>query len=328
MKPMRQFLIALLLIWAAASIAAVFYSQEQHISRTLLLALLPAFLVEIGFYVLPGFETARKLFDALGPKAVRAALLAASALTPYLLESWRLGTLRFDSLLILFALVSVAAFWYALLKPSALADLFFLVFMAGVFLSRIFQEVYPRPLPHLQLEILGRLMWIRLGVMAVLSLRGLENIRFGFLPKRDEWIIGLEWFLYFLPVGGLAIFLLHFARFQPVSLVWWKMMLFVPAMFFGILWVVALAEEFFFRGLLQQLLVRGLHSDVLGLILTAVLFGAVHLSYRKFPNWRFAAIAGITGIFYGIAFVKSGSIRASMVTHALVVTTWRSLFTG
>jgi len=288
-----------------------------------LYALLPAFLIEIGFYLMPGFETARKVFDALGPKTLRAVLLVGSGIAPYLMESLRLGTFRFESFLILIALVLIAAFWYALLKPSPLVDLLFLVLMAGVFLSKLFPQIYPRPMPHLQLEVLGRLMWIRLGVMAVLSLRRLENIRFGFLPKRDEWIVGLEQFLYFLPVGALAAFLLHFARFQPVTLVWWKLLLFVPATFFGILWVVALAEEFFFRGLLLQLLTRGLHSEVVGVVLTAVLFGAAHL-----PKWRFAVLAGIAGVFYGIAFVKSRSVRASMVTHALVVTTWRSLFTG
>src|SRR5579872_1601777 len=104
MKPMRQFLITLLLIWAAASTVAYLYSQEQHIPRTLLFALLPAFLVEIGLYVMPGFEAARKFFDALGPKALRGGLLVASGIAPYLLESWRLGNFRFESFLILVAL--------------------------------------------------------------------------------------------------------------------------------------------------------------------------------------------------------------------------------
>ena len=216
-KPMRQFLVTLLLIWAAASIAAFVYSQQQHISHTLLLALLPAFLVEIGFYLMPGFETVRKLFDALGPKALRAGLLVASAIAPYLLESWRLGTFRLESLLILTALVSMAAFWYALLKPSLLLDFLFLVLMAGVYVSLVFVDVYPRPAPDLDLEILGRLMWIRLGVMAVLSLRRLENIRFGFLPKRDEWRIGVEQFLYFLPVGGLAALFCCISRALPAG---------------------------------------------------------------------------------------------------------------
>ena len=216
-----------------------------------------------------------------------------------------------------------------MLKPSPLVDLLFLVLMAGVFLSRMFTRRSIRARRRTcNWRFSASLMWIRLGVMAVLSLPRLENIRFGFLPKLDEWRIGLQQFLYFLPVGGLAAFLLHFARFQPVTLVWWKMLVFVPAIFFGILWVVALAEEFFFRGLLQQILTRGLHSEVAGLGLTSILFGAVHLPFRKFPNWRFAIMAAITGVFYGIAFLKSRSVRASMVTHALVVTTWRSLVYG
>jgi hypothetical protein len=33
-------------------------------------------------------------------------------------------------------------------------------------------------------------------------------------------------------------------------------------------------------------------------------------------------------VFYGIAFLKAQSVRASMVTHALVVTTWRMFFAG
>ena len=41
-----------------------------------------------------------------------------------------------------------------------------------------------------------------------------------------------------------------------------------------------------------------------------------------------AIVAGIAGVFYGIAFLQAKSVRASMVTHALVVTTWRVFFTG
>jgi hypothetical protein len=34
----------------------------------------------------------------------------------------------------------------------------------------------------------------------------------------------------------------------------------------------------------------------------------------------------VAGVFYGLAFRQARSIRASMVTHALTVTTWRMLF--
>ncbi len=36
-----------------------------------------------------------------------------------------------------------------------------------------------------------------------------------------------------------------------------------------------------------------------------------------------AAAAGIHRIFCGHAYAQAGSVRASMVTHALVVTTWK-----
>jgi membrane protease YdiL (CAAX protease family) len=57
-----------------------------------------------------------------------------------------------------------------------------------------------------------------------------------------------------------------------------------------------------------------------------LLFGAAHFWFRTFPNWRFAAVAAVAGVFYGLAFRQARSIRASMVTHALTVTAWRLFF--
>jgi hypothetical protein len=54
--------------------------------------------------------------------------------------------------------------------------------------------------------------------------------------------------------------------------------------------------------------------------------GILWVVVRDFPNWRFALMAAVAGLFYGLAFRAAGSIRASMVTHALVVATWRALF--
>jgi len=96
--------------------------------------------------------------------------------------------------------------------------------------------------------------------------------------------------------------------------------------FFGTLWVLALGEEFFFRGLLQQWTTRWLHSEWAGLALTSVVFGSVHLWYRPFPNWRIVPVAILLGVFCGLAFRQAKSIRASMVTHALTVTAWRLFF--
>jgi len=63
-----------------------------------------------------------------------------------------------------------------------------------------------------------------------------------------------------------------------------------------------------------------------GLIVASVLFGAAHLWFRGFPNWKWLAIASVLGWFCGRARNQAGSIRAAMVTHALVITAWRAFF--
>jgi membrane protease YdiL (CAAX protease family) len=327
MKQMRQFLTTLSLVWIAACIAAYLYSHQQHISSSIALAVVPAFLVELAFYLAPGFPAVRKRFDALGSKPFRAALLSASAVLPYLMETSRTGTFHLIGFVELLAAILIAAFWYAWIPRAMLPDLLFLGFMAAVYLSRRFDQIYGQPAPHAALGILGQLMWIRLGLMAVLSLRGIEDARFGFVPSRDEWRVGAQYYLYFLPVGAALGYWERFARFHLQAMDWWKFPLLLVGTFAGILWVVALAEEFFFRAFLQQVLARSLHSETFGLLAASVLFGLAHLPFRKFPNWRAAIIAGVLGLFCGLALIKARSVRASMVTHALVVTTWRMFFT-
>lgn len=328
MKPMRHFLIALAVVWTFGCIAAFFYFQQQNIPRHAELVLAPALLLEATFYLIPGFPDVRKRFDRMGSKSTRAALLAASAVAPYLYVSVQLGSFHVLPFLLLLGVASIACFWYVWLKPSFAVDLLFLAFMAFVFLYKIFSGIYERPFPQLQVEVLGRLMWVRIGLMSVLSIRRLENVRVGFVPNSGEWRIGVEQFLYFIPIGVAAGYFLRVASYRPLAVRWWEYPVYVAATFLGVLWVLALAEEFFFRGFLQSLLARGLRSEIAALVLTSAIFGLAHLPMRHFPNWRFAAVAGLAGLFYGLAFMRARSVRACMVTHALVVTTWRILFRG
>jgi membrane protease YdiL (CAAX protease family) len=324
---MRRFLATLAGVWVAAAGAAYLYSRQSDVPWSLALTVLPAFLIEIAFYLAPGFEGARNAFDRLGNAWVRAALLTVSAVIPYLLATLRTDTFSLLSLVELAFAAIVVAFWYAEGKRSLAADLLFLAIAAAVSLTGFFGHVYPKLAPHLPLDILGRLMWIRLGIMAVLSIRGLDDARFGFIPARREWRIGVEQYLMFLPVGAALAYFTGFARFNPIADVWWKFPGKAVGLFLGILWVVALGEEFFFRAFLQRELARN-HGNVAGLVAASVLFGAAHLWFRGFPNWRFALVAAVAGVSYGIALMRSGSVRAGMVTHALVVTTWRVLFSG
>lgn len=331
MKPMqsaargswRDFVITVVVLWAAAIAAAYFYSRQEHVPAAIIQAVVPAFLLEFAFYVAPAFGAVRRTLDRLFPRAAIAVLLTLAAVLPWTIASLRLHTFGILNFALLAGLAAVAAFWYVWLRPTLAADLLFLAYIAGVFMWHIFARIYGTPAPHVPLEILGHLMWVRTGAMAVLVLRRLDT-QFGFLPNGLEWLTGVEYFAFFMPAGVLLGWALRLIRFHPAPIVWWKLPFVAVGTYFGILWVVALGEEFFFRAFLQQVLMKRTGSEAVGLLLASTLFGVAHLPFRH--SWRFAALAGVLGLFCGLAYIKARSMRASMVTHALVVTAWRLLF--
>ncbi|HYP13700.1 MAG TPA: type II CAAX endopeptidase family protein, partial [Bryobacteraceae bacterium] len=220
-------------------------------------------------------------------------------------------------------LAALPSFWFLVFgrkRPGA--DLAFLGLMAAPVVLETFKSLYVDPFPRLQLHVLGLMMWYRTGIVAILLIRKMEGIGFGFVPQRREWGIGVRNYLLFLPIGYLSAVLLNFVRPHPITVTLQTAALAIVT-FIVTLWVLALAEEFFFRGLLQQMLSRSLKTEFLAIAVASLLFGSAHLGYRDFPNWRFALLAAAAGVFYGRAYSQAGSIRAAMVTHALVVTTWR-----
>ena len=95
----------------------------------------------------------------------------------------------------------------------------------------------------------------------------------------------------------------------------------MPLRFLGMLWVVALWEEFVARGLLQQWLSDWTKRPNLALLLASIVFGAGHLWFPPgYPNWKMALVATLLGWFCGRSYNEARGIRAAMVTHALVAT--------
>lgn len=82
-----------------------------------------------------------------------------------------------------------------------------------------------------------------------------------------------------------------------------------------------IAEEAFFRGLLQTRLVawfsaRSPYGVFLGIACTGLLFGAVHLG----AGLVFALLAAVAGIVYGLVYQLTGKISAAVLVHWLVNT--------
>jgi membrane protease YdiL (CAAX protease family) len=319
---LRGFATILLLAWTLLCISAWYYSRLHDIPTRIVAAVLPAILVEAAFYLAAGMPVTRRLLEQIKSPAVIALVLTGSAVIPYLMYALSSGLFGVQSAVTLLGLAGLVSFWYLFAKPSSVSDLALLVFMAAVYIGNVFRWIYPDPAPYVTALVLGRLMWIRTGMLSILSVRRMGGIGFGLAPTKREWGVGFRNFLYFLPLGLVPAILLHFVKPQIVQLNR-NVIALAVATFLGTLWVLAAMEEFFFRGVLQQMLTRKLKSGALGIIATSLVFGSAHLWYRSFPNWRFAALAALAGLFYGRAYVQTGSVRASMVTHALVVTTWR-----
>jgi len=311
---------ALLTGWIGLSAAGLIYARQKNIALSTAVPLIAAFLIEYSFYLIPGFEPVRERLRERLTRWQLALGMALSAVAPYLIFSIPAGQFRWLAFAELSAIIAVVSFWYLVLRPSRVADILFLAIVAAIELIHPFKSIYNSPVKGV--DVLGHLMLIRTGALAALELRRVEGTRFGFIPNQKEWIAGIQYFFYFLPIGFPVAILLGVVHINFTGFLFWKTL----AIFFGALWVVALSEEFFFRGLLQQWLECWTGRTQIPVIAASLLYGAAHLSFRGFPNWRMAAVDAVLGWFCGMAYQRTGSIRSSMVTHALVVTLWRTLF--
>lgn len=317
-QSLRGFLAVVLAGWLSLSAAGILYARYQGIPNQAAFPVVAAFLVAFPFYLVPAFP---RLVEQIGGARLPVYVLAA-ALLPYLTGCLGGGIVfRWDGLARLAAMALGLGFWYPLAGgPSTFADLAFLATIPLVLLTNYLETIYVAAIPALKKDLieLGHLTLIEMAVPVLMVARGVRT-RYGFLPTRAEWSIGLRHYLYFAAVGfplGLALKAVHFTAPAPL----WK----IVATFLGFFWVIALSEEFFVRGVLQGWLEQWTRRASVALAVTSILFGAAHLFFRFFPNWRWALLNAILGWCCGHARNQAGGIRAGVVTHALVVTTWRA----
>jgi len=303
--------------WVALAAAAWVYAHFKAYPLWAALPVAAAFLIEFPFYLSPAFAGPRDWL-ARQKKSGAAFWLALSAVAPWVVYSAATGQAHLLNAGLLLGVCLLVSFWYAALPAAPVTDLLFLGLVAGIYISKVFDSIYRSPIPKLQLSVLGHLMLIRTAALAVLVLRGGVTAEYRFIPKRAEWAAGIRYFAMMLPVIAAAYWALGLVRWRPhpsyVAL----------AAFPLVLWVVALSEEFFFRGLLQEWLGAWTGSANAALIAASLIFGSAHLGFHRiFPNWRWAIVAGILGVFCGLAWRSSRSVQAAMVTHALTVTAWQ-----
>ncbi|HEY1579340.1 MAG TPA: CPBP family intramembrane glutamic endopeptidase [Terracidiphilus sp.] len=165
---------------------------------------------------------------------------------------------------------------------------------------------------------LGKVLLLDAGIFGFLVVRRLEGVGFDLLYTKKDVLRGLGEFLLYALIAvplGLWLGFLHWHAILPSPL------RVLTAFVFTFLFI-AIPEELFFRGWLQNLMERRM-GRMAALLTTAIIFGVAHWNKRAVHfNWRYVLMAAIAGIFYGRAWQAQRRVGASALTHACVDTTW------
>lgn len=166
---------------------------------------------------------------------------------------------------------------------------------------------------------------VMLTVVAVYGygvLRDLPGLGYRLIPRWQDIGVALSATagvaVITIPVG-LAV---NFLIFPPTT----KLRLSaVILQFMGLFLTVAIPEELFFRGILQNGLDKHLRNPRLALLLASLAFGLMHWNNADAVIERLAyvGLAAVAGLFYGWAYERSNGLLAPILCHTLVDLIWR-----
>jgi uncharacterized protein len=169
-----------------------------------------------------------------------------------------------------------------------------------------------------RLAVFNKMLLLDAGIYGFHVIRQLRGAGFDLRLRLGDLGAGLTAFAAYAPIAVILGLMMGFLHFHPVipsgihALAAW-----VFTFFF-----IAVPEELFFRGWMQNLLERRLRP-ARGLLITSTLFGLSHFNKRAAGfNWRYVLLATLAGIFYGLAWRQQRRVGASAVTHASVDTIW------
>jgi uncharacterized protein len=178
---------------------------------------------------------------------------------------------------------------------------------------RWFEPAWPA-----HLRVINKLILLDCGLYGFLVVRRLNNVGFDLRIRLHDVKIGLRELLFYAPIAiplglwlgflHLRIHVFHFGA----ALTTWLITFFV----------IAIPEEIYFRGWMQNLMERRL-GRLPSLVLTALIFGLAHFNRLGMRfNWRYVLLAAIAGIFYGRAWRQRQRVAASAITHSCVDAIW------
>lgn len=312
--------VLLLVFWLIASFFHL-KALEQYPTSTFL-----SFALLFAPYWLFGFGLAPVLHAKL--KSASAQISAAPLLViPYFVLTLPRGTFHGQVAFVLLAIpVFVTVLLRAFPRPANWADFLVLATLGLVIDLGLLSHGWPFGFHGAVLWPAGlggfpKMMMANVALYCYLVVKPIEGIGYDLTPRANDWKNGLREFLLYAPVVLTLGFLLKFIVWQGFM----KRPQEFPAAWVFTFVFVALPEELFFRGLVQNLLQRHMKSTR-ALLLASVLFGLSHFNKGATFNWQYVILATIAGVFYGRAWMRQKRLFASSVTHTTVDTVWSIWF--
>lgn len=333
MKTGLQILLGVTLLAAAAEGLVLIRMRIEPLPLAALMESVALLLAAFVGLTQPTFIKLLRRWSAAS--AVRAAGLPFLLLIPYLI--FGLGTRTF-SLAAFAKLLAYILVPTALLLPDRLTHRQVLTWRDGAAMVALAVPVAAGWLHGIwawpqDLYVFRPIFCVLVGGYGFMVLRNLEGVGFRLVwTRRDisEALLNLAGYaLPAIPLG-LALNFIHPPHAASLARTGgWGTTASFFFMFVGIYLTVAIPEEMLFRGILQNLLVRTIDRGprgLYGLLIASVVFGASHLHHAPVPNWRYAILATLAGIFYGNVYRTRQRLCASALTHALVDTIWHFWF--
>lgn len=313
---------ALLLVafWFAARHFSIETRIHGHMASSFI-----AFALLLAPYWFFGFGAAEVLQQKICNRTVRV-LVAGILVVPYLIFSLPRGQFLWTNAVFLFGLPVTIAALFEFLPPGgvrpAIDKLCWqdIVALAAIGLPVEFGWIrgsFPQP----GVSALPKFLLMDAALYAFLVVRRLDGVGYDFRARARDLLIGVRECAFFAPIViALGIWIGFITPHGG-----WPSASSALAALLVTFFFVAIPEELFFRGLLQNLLEKRI-GYARSLIVTAVIFGLSHFNKPRPFNWRYVLLASIAGIFYGRAWHDRRRLLSSATTHTLVDIIWSLWF--
>jgi membrane protease YdiL (CAAX protease family) len=304
---------------------ALAYARDFSLSLSSAAAIYGCFLLLLIYLLAPAMASSRALLKRFLTGRFKGWIVMGMLTLPYCIYAAGTADFHWEALARLILVISPPIFVYSacpVRKPAAFSwqDALVAIWLVGIVLFHLFKGIWNVPT---NLDFMTRLLTTDLGALSWTYLRAVPDLGYEVSVTKKSLQAAARNFLYFALIAVPLGFVLRFTSWNPR---WTGLGDFIGS-YLEILLFIAVLEELFFRGFLQNLLEKSLHSHWLGQLIASGIFGLFHILHAPFPNWRYVLLASVAGWFYGAAYRSGGTLLSSVLVHTTVDTVWRSFLT-